>query len=69
MKRVDCSANALFKSYGNICCSSWPFSLLDKLLMYKSDSKKILSTRCSDIPLIQMRDRQNQLQSFTEMFK
>ena len=37
MKRVDCSTNALFKSYGDICCLSWPSSLFDELSMYKSD--------------------------------
>ena len=62
MKRVDFAANALFKSYGDICCSSWPSSLLDELSMYKSDSDSFCSTTVvytsSDTPLIQTRGRQ-----------
>ena len=56
MKCVDCSANALFKSHGNIRCSSWPSSLLDELLMYKSDS----NNTSNDTTLIQKRDQQTQ---------
>ena len=44
MKRVDCFARVLFKRYGDICCLSWPSSLLDELSMYKSDSNKFFST-------------------------
>ena len=75
MKRVDFAANALFKSYGDICCSSWPSSLLDELSMYKSDSDSFCSTtvvyRSSDTPLIQIEGsttKQNQLRDF-EIFK
>ena len=44
MKRVDCSASALFKRYGNIYCLAWPSLLLDELTMCKSDSNKFFST-------------------------
>ena len=62
MKCVDFATNALFKSYGNICCSSWPSLLLDELPMYESDSDSFCSTtvvyRSTDTPLIQTRGRQ-----------
>ena len=59
MKRVNFSANAQVKSYGDICCVSWPSSLRDELSMCESDSDSFLSTsvvyRPGDTPLIQMR--------------
>ena len=62
MKRVNFSANVQVKSYGDICCVSWPYSLRDELSMCESDSDSFLSTsvvyRPGDTPLIQMRAQQ-----------
>ena len=62
MKHVDFSANAQVKSYGDICCVSWPSSLHDELSMCESDSDSFLSTsvvyRPDNTPLIQTRARQ-----------
>ena len=59
MKCMDFSANAQVKSYGDICCVSWPSSLRDELLMCESDSNSFLSTsvvyRPGETPLIQTR--------------
>ena len=55
------SANIVFKSYGDICHSSWSSSLLDELSKYKSDSNNNQSSvlrTSSDTLLIQMRDQQ-----------
>ena len=62
MKCVDFIDNALFKGYGNICCSSQPSSLCDKLSVYKSDSDSFFSTTIvyifSHTPPIQVREQQ-----------
>ena len=62
MKRVDFSANAQVKSYGDICCVSWPSLLRDELSMCESDNDSFLSTSVvyisGDTPLIQTRARQ-----------
>ena len=57
MKRVDFSANAQVKSYGDICCVSWLSSLRDELSICESDSDSFLSTSvvykpAGDTPLI-----------------
>ena len=62
MKRVNFSANAQGKSYGDICCVSWPSLLCDELSMCESDIDSFLPTsvmyRPGDTPLIQTRARQ-----------
>ena len=44
MERVDYFASILFKNCGDMCCLSWPSSLLDELSVYKNDSNKFFST-------------------------